>query len=242
MSQETLALLSASALFRGLAAGEATDIVALGRETRVRARAAVFREGEPAAGLHLVFAGRIKMVQTSPAGQDVIVRIVGPGEILAAVAVLAGSAYPATARAIEPAHLMCWQGDLLHDLLLRHPVLAINALGILASRVRELQDRLLEVSTERVAQRIARALIRLARQTGRRVADGVLVDLRLSRQDIAEMTGTTLYTVSRTLSEWQALGIVCSRGGRIVITSPHGLVTIAEDLAESGDAELVPEP
>jgi CRP-like cAMP-binding protein len=235
MPADRVSLLTSGPLFRQIGAEDAAEIAAHGRETRVRSRGIVFREGEPAAGMHLVLEGRVKLVQSATAGHEVIVRIVGPGEILAAVAVLAGSTYPATARSLEPVRLLSWPRDPLRDLLLRHPQLALNALGILATRVRELQERLLEVSTERVAQRIARALVRLARQTGRRVPDGVLIDVRLSRQDLAELTGTTLFTVSRTLSEWQGLGIVRSHSGRVVVTSPHALVSIAEGLAERGD-------
>ncbi|MGE5234838.1 MAG: Crp/Fnr family transcriptional regulator [Acidobacteriota bacterium] len=232
MNPERLALLSASPLFRHIAADEIGEIAGQGREARIRSRAILFREGEPAAALHLVLEGRVTLKQGAAGGQEVMVRLAGPGEILAAVAALAESSYPATARAVEPALVLLWPRDLLHDLLLRHPELAVNAIGILAARIRELQERFLELATERVAQRIARALVRLARQTGRRVPDGVLIDVRLSRQDLAEMTGTTLFTVSRTLSEWQGLGIVRSRGGRIVVASPHALVAIAEGLDE----------
>jgi CRP/FNR family transcriptional regulator, nitrogen oxide reductase regulator len=77
---------------------------------------------------------------------------------------------------------------------------------------------------------IARTLLRLARQTGRKVKEGVLLDLPISRQDLAEMTGTTLYTVSRTLSQWETQGLIRSGREKIVILFPHGLVSIAEDL------------
>jgi CRP-like cAMP-binding protein len=88
-----------------------------------------------------------------------------------------------------------------------------------------------------VERRIASALIRLTRQTGKRTERGVLLDLPLSRQDLAEMTGTTLYSVSRTLSGWEQQGLIESGRERIVILSPHGLVTIAEDLPSGASEE-----
>jgi CRP-like cAMP-binding protein len=121
-------------------------------------------------------------------------------------------------------------------LMMRYPELAINALRVMAKRVQEFQDRYRELATERVERRIARALTRLARQAGRRTDEGVLIDLTLTRQDVAEMTGTTRFTISRTLAEWEQQGIVSVGRERIIITQPHALVTIAEDLpTEAGD-------
>jgi CRP-like cAMP-binding protein len=94
----------------------------------------------------------------------------------------------------------------------------------------EVQDRYRELATEKVERRIARTLLRLAAQSGRRVAEGVLIDIPLTRQDIAQMTGTTLFTVSRTLSEWERQGLLSVGRERVVIREPHALVKIAEDL------------
>lgn len=86
--------------------------------------------------------------------------------------------------------------------------------------------------TERVERRVARVLLRLVQEAGRRVDDRVEVDSSVSRQDIAEMTGTTLYTVSRLLSSWEERGIVRSGRQRVILTTPHALVVLAEDLPE----------
>jgi CRP-like cAMP-binding protein len=118
----------------------------------------------------------------------------------------------------------------MRGLMMACPGIALNAIQILAGRVRDFQDRIRELTTERVERRIARALLRLARQTGHKVDEGVLIDLPLTRQDLAEMTGTTLFTVSRTLSQWEAQGLVHAGRERVVIRFPHGLVSIAEDL------------
>jgi CRP-like cAMP-binding protein len=86
--------------------------------------------------------------------------------------------------------------------------------------------------TERVECRVARALLRLVHEAGRRVDKGVEIDFPISRQDIAEMTGTTLFTVSRLLSAWEERGIVKSGRQQIVLTKPHALVVIAEDIPD----------
>ncbi|GBC80838.1 Global nitrogen regulator [bacterium HR09] len=98
----------------------------------------------------------------------------------------------------------------------------------------DMQQRILELASERVEQRLARCLTRLARQVGRQVPEGILLDVPLSRQDLASMTGTTLYTVSRILSHWEGQGIVKAGRQKLVILRPHALVAVAEDLPEGG--------
>ena len=116
----------------------------------------------------------------------------------------------------------------MRELLLWY-ALILNAFTSIR-RFHELQDRYRELATERVERRVARALLRLARQTGTRTQEGVLLDLPLSRQDLGQMTGTTQYTASRILSGWEHKGLIVTGRERVVIRDPHGLVIIAEDL------------
>jgi CRP/FNR family transcriptional regulator, nitrogen oxide reductase regulator len=133
---------------------------------------------------------------------------------------------------VEDGEALAWDAQAMIRLLHSYQRIALNLAQLLAGRVEELQDRFRELATERVEQRVARAVLRLARQAGRRVDDGVLIDMALTRQDLAQMTGTTLYTVSRILSRWDAAGLVEAPRERLLIRSPHGLVVIAEDLPE----------
>ncbi len=223
-------VLERSPLLRGLSREALAEVAARAAERRAPAGSTIFREGEPAAAFFLVLAGRVKLSQVGADGHEVIVRLVGPGEAAAAVALFEDAAFPATALAVSDSRLLVWPRAELLDLLTRHPALAVNVLRMLSERLREAQDRLRELATERVAQRIARALLRLVRQAGRRVEGGVLVDLPLSRQDLAELTGTTLYTVSRVLSEWETRGVVETGRERVLVRDPHALVALAEDL------------
>jgi CRP-like cAMP-binding protein len=106
----------------------------------------------------------------------------------------------------------------------------LNALEHTADIIVQLQDRVRELQTERVERRVARALLRLANQSGKRIEAGILIDMPLSRQDLAEMTGTNLYSVSRILSGWEKQGLVETGRERVVLTMPHQLVMIAEDM------------
>lgn len=232
-----LGILRSAALLRGLSPEALEEVAERAQEKAFGGGATIFREGEPAAALLLVAAGRVKLTQVAADGHEVIIRLVGPADAIAAVSLFEDATYPATASAVADTTVVVWPREALREMFERHPVLAINAMRMLSDRLREVQERFRELATERVAQRIARTLLRLVRQAGRRVERGVLLDLPLSRQDLAEMTGTTLYTVSRTLSEWEARGILESSRERVLITSPHALVALAEDLPPSGKAE-----
>jgi CRP-like cAMP-binding protein len=170
------------------------------------------------------------LTQVTPEGDQVILHLVHPGEMFGGIAVLGDATYPVSAQALEDCQALAWDGEGMAGLMERTPRLALNALRLLAGRVQELQDRVRELATERVERRVARTLLRLARQAGRKVENGVWIDLPLSRQDLAEMTGTTLFTVSRVLSRWEQQGLVEAGRERVLIRFPHGLVRIAEDL------------
>lgn len=195
----------------------------------------LFREGEPAAALYVIQSGRLKLTQLAPDGQEVLVRFVGPGEICAGVAALQGSSYPVTAQAVETARLLLWRREVLRDLCDRYPQIQTNILRAITGHLQESMTRTRELATERVAQRVARTLLRLARQAGREVAGGTLVDHPLSRQELAEMAGTTLYTVSRLLSRWEADGIVEAGREKVTVRSQQRLAELAEE-GESGDS------
>ncbi|RIK53833.1 MAG: Crp/Fnr family transcriptional regulator [Chloroflexi bacterium] len=225
-----LDLLQQAALFHNL---PAADLAVLAEQARTRTQARggfFFHQGDPATALYLLTAGHVRLTQITPEGHQVVIRFVSPGQIFGEIAALGEAVYPAGAEAVGDCSALAWDAPSLAALLERSPRLALNLVRHLAGRVQDLQDRLRELATERVEQRVARALLRLVRQTGRRVEGGVLIDFALSRQDLAQMTGATLYTVSRILSRWEEEGIVASGRTRILVRVPHRLVALAEDL------------
>jgi len=220
-------------LFRNLEQAAREEIIAMAAPIRRARGQRLFRQGAAAQSFYLLQQGRMKLTQLTPDGQLVLLRLVVPGEPLGGVAALGQQTYPVSADAAEDCVAMSWNGRTMDRLLRRHPQLAINFIELLTERLHDMQARYEELATERVEQRLARMLLRLVRRTGRRVEGGVLVDVRLSRQEMAEMTGTSLFTVSRILSRWQEAGVVESRRQRILVRHPHGLVTIAESLPPS---------
>jgi CRP-like cAMP-binding protein len=231
---EEIQFLESVPLFTELSKAQLEQVLAAGHRRNFSAQAFVYLQGDPAEGFYLLLEGRIKLSQVTPEGQQVILRYAAPAEAFGVIAVLSRARYPVSAETVEDSQLLVWDQQSMRLLMERLPQVGLNALAILAARVREFQDRVRELSTERVERRIARALIRLARQTGRKTEAGILIDLPLTRQDLAEMTGTSLYTVSRTLSNWESQGLVQSKREQVTITYPHGLVSIAEDLPMGG--------
>lgn len=223
-------LLESVPLFRDLDASALDAVVAAATVREVAAGGSFFRQGEAGAAFYVLLEGRVKVTQVTADGQQVVVRFAGPGEMLGCVALVSGSDYPGTAEVTESSRALRWDRTTSVALMERYPRLALNALAIQGGHLRMIQARCRELATERVERRIARAILRLARQAGRRVEEGVLIEFPLSRQDVAEITGTTLYTVSRTLSGWEKQGLVTLGRERVVIRAPHGLVRIAEDL------------
>ncbi len=217
-------------LFQGIAPADLERIARAAWRRQISAETFLFHQGDPAAMIYVPVQGRLKLTQITPEGHEVLLRYVGVGEMTGATAVFGDTAYPASAETLEETIVLGWDNETMVGLIEHYPRLGLNILRLLSARLQELQDRLREMSTERVERRIARALLRLVSQLGRKAETGVLIDLPLSRQDLANMTGTTLYTVSRILSHWEEEGIIESGREKVLIKQPPRLVVIAEDL------------
>jgi len=224
--------------FRDLGEPELARVARVARFRKLERGAYFFHEGDPATALYVLAEGRVRLNQVSAEGQQVLLRFVSTGEPFGWIGSLGSTQYPASAEAVDDSVALYWDNETMAELMVQHPRLAMAALRMLARQVQELQERYRELATERVERRIARALLRLSSQTGRQVPGGILLDVRLSRQDLAEMTGTTLYTVSRILSRWEQAGLVKSRRERVLIRRPEGLVNVAEDTSPAKVGEI----
>jgi CRP-like cAMP-binding protein len=215
------------------ATDEDVSIIArLGIPRAVEDGAFFFFQGDVAEYLYIMMDGRAKLCQVGKDGQQVNLRTLIPGQLFGAVgAVEPRTTYPACAQALEDSTAIAIESLAFHKVLETRPHLSFGLMRLMTGYIREIQERYRELATERVEQRIARALLRLAAQSGRRVnGEGLLIELSFSREDLAEMTGTTLYTVSRTLSAWEKRGIIKTGRERIILPNPHDLVRLAEDL------------
>ncbi len=219
-------------IFQGLKSDQ-IEVVAGHFHTRVLEDDQIlFHEEDPATVFYLILEGQVKIVQTTAEGFEVILHILGPGDIVGALPTLGEGTYPAGAVSMGASLVGFVDADTFNQILVKFPRITKNLL-LFATRVLQRSHRKIkELSTERVERRIARAIGRLSNQLGRQTEEGILLDLPLSRQDLAEMTGTTVFTVSRTLKEWERKGILLLGRERIIISSPHELTAIGEDLPD----------
>ncbi|KPG01551.1 Crp/Fnr family transcriptional regulator [Rhodopseudomonas sp. AAP120] len=215
-------------LFAGFATEELDAILQEARSIRVPKNAKVFEQGEDAHSFFVLLHGHVRASKVTPAGEQVVVRYVSPGETLGVAMAIGLQRYPATATAVDDSIVLAWPTTAWPRLVERYPSLATNTLRTVGGRLQETHSRVIEMSTQQVEQRVAHALLRLAKQSGRKVDNGVQIDFPISRQDIAQMTGTTLHTVSRLLSGWEQRGLIESGRQKIVLREPHQLVMLAE--------------
>src|SRR6187402_751813 len=221
-------LVASFPLFAGLDGAELDAILAEARSIRYPKNSAVFEEGGDAHSFFVLLHGHVRASKMTPAGQQVVVRYVTPGEIFGVAPAIGLTKYPATATAVDDSVALAWPSAAWPRLVAQHPMLATNTLQTVGSRLQETHTRVVEMSTQQVERRVAHTLLRLAKQSGRKVEHGIEIDFPISRQDIAEMTGTTLHTVSRTLSAWEGQGLVEGGRQRIVVRDPHALFLLAE--------------
>lgn len=219
-----------SPLFSGLARPEVELFMRHARPKRIRKGQVLFHQGDTAESTFVVRTGQIKLFQTTRSGNQTLLRVIGPGQILAITTTLGILSYPATAVAERVTEVLALSGKEFEEMILKIPSLGVNALKILSLRVREMQDRFSELAAEKVERRLARTLLRLSAQVGRKHERGVLLDLEISRQDLAEMSGATVYSISRILSSWERAEILELGRKKILVRTPHALYQIAEEL------------
>lgn len=215
-------------IFDGLTNEQITRLLKRGKEVKLRPKNILFHQGDTADRCFLVIRGRLKLTKLNELGKEIILRYINCGEITAATAVLRNQTYPLTAQSIDETVVIGWDKPTILALMRQYPDIAINLLGMVYDRIDEVQNRYLEMCTEQVDQRIARSLLRLMRRAGIKTPAGIHIDIPLSRQNIADYAGTTIYTVSRTLSMWEKKNWITSGREKIIIKDQQALVTLAE--------------
>jgi CRP-like cAMP-binding protein len=220
-----------SRIFDGLTDPERERWLARGTSSSLRRGDTLARQGEPARHFYLVESGFLKILQLTAEGTELIVRFVAPGEPFGGVVALGDSAYPVTAVVSQPSVVRAWTREAVGELLSQTPQVRVNLMREMATHMTDALTRVRELTTARVGQRLAQTLLRLTRQCGQSSAGGVLITQPLTRQELADLTGSTLYTVSRTLSKWQLLGLIESRKRLLFVRSAKQL----EDLAGSDE-------
>ena len=216
------------ALFSGLDDAAMARMLARATTRRIPRDAAVFEQGDMAEQFYVLLEGRLMVSQVTVDGRQVIVRVVHPGDLFGIAKALRRPDYPGTARAVVDSVVLAWPMSEWDGVIVTNPHLAVTAMQTIGQRLDEAHTRLREMSTQEVERRVAHTVLRLIASAGRQVNDGVAIDFPISRQDIAEMSGTTLHTVSRILSAWDDRGLVICGRQKLTIRDRSGLEHIAE--------------
>jgi CRP-like cAMP-binding protein len=215
-------------LFRRLSPEDRARVAGGSRLERYGKSEAIFHEGDPADRFYLLTSGRVKVFKTTAAGRTTILEIFGPGDPLGAVAVYEGWPFPASAVALEDTEALTMPRSMFFELLERHPSLARGVLLGLTHRLVELTNRLAALSSGRVDSRVARLFLKLAAQVGREEPGGVFVPITLTRQELADLTGTTIETAIRIMSRWQQAEILLTRKDGFLVVDGAALEALAE--------------
>lgn len=234
LSRLDRSLIAGLPLFNGLSPDDLDRMVGRARAQRVPKGQAIFEQDADAHSFFLLLDGHVRVVKSTSEGQDVIVRYINPGELMGIAHALGRTTYPASAIAAEDCVVLVWAGSLWAEFAAAFPSFAANTYQTVGSRLQDAHARVVEMSTEQVDRRVAHALLKLVEQSGRLTGDGLEIDFPISRQDIAEMTGTTLHTVSRLLTAWEGKRLVKSGRQRVTVVDPDRLLLLAEGRDDRG--------
>jgi CRP/FNR family transcriptional regulator, nitrogen oxide reductase regulator len=222
IAASTVSLLSRVPLLAGLPERDLLALAALTRADHYEREALIFSQGEPAERIWLLRDGRVKIIHQEEDGREVILEVVSPGEVFGGT-VLFMPSHPATAIAMTDVDVVSFPGEAYRRLIDTHPEIGRKLIAMLGARLRSMMG-LQIMAGERVERRLAHILIKLANRAGRPDEEGTLITVPLSRQDLADMAGTTLETAIRTMSRFRTAGWVKTRrGGYVVITHMDGL-------------------
>ncbi len=215
-------------IFEGFSAEELDSILKSVRSVRYASGQMLFEQGGQAHSFFFLLHGHLRVTKMTSDGKQIGVRYINPGEFCGIAPALGADRYPATAAPVDDSILLIWPAASWLPLAERVPKLAARVMQMLGGRLQEAHERVIELATQTADRRIANILLDLIEKSGRTDASGTEIRFPISRQDIAEMTGTTLHTVSRLLSAWEEKGIVKSGRRRIVITDKDALRKMSE--------------
>lgn len=223
--EERLTIIENVPLLGALSALEKQDIARESIARSVEEGEFFFMQGDSADFVHILSKGLAKLCMITPDGQQANLRTILPGQIFGAVgAVNKSSTYPACAQALENCSSLAIKSAFFHQIIEDNPDLSFALMGLMTGYIREMQERFTDLVTTKIEERLGKVLIRLASQTGVKAEDGLHLELGFTHQDLAEMIGTTQYTVSRILTAWERKGVIKIQRKRLIIPNLHAFV------------------
>lgn len=227
MNEKIDEALRRTVIFRRVSPDDRQRLAAVAHVRDFERAAVLFHEGDASDQLYTVISGRVKVFKTTARGTDVILEIFGPGDPVGAAAVYESRAYPATAVALEPTSCLLIPRQAFFSLLETYPTLVRGLLVGLTHRLVELTTRLTELSGGRIEARLARFLLKLATDMGQQRPEGLFIPLSLSRQELADMIGTTIETSIRIMSRWGKEDVVRTEKDGFLVVDRAALESVA---------------
>jgi CRP-like cAMP-binding protein len=227
MSKLDESLLIGMPPFSRLSRAQIREILDHATSRRYDEGATIFSEGQEADRFFLLLDGFLRVVRSTPDGDQVIVLHISPGQLFGIAPALQRDTYPASAVTAAESIALSWPVNLWPEFSATYEGFATESYKTLGRRLGQIQETLTEMATQAVEKRVASALLRMVNQSGRKSDAGIEIAFPVTRQNISDMTGTTLHTVSRLLSAWERDGVVSSRRKHIVVTDPHALVLLS---------------
>ncbi len=216
-------------LLSSLSDDELVALEPLFEEKQLERDDVLFVEGEPPEWLYIVAKGHVKLIKHSDDGRDVILHLAMPGDIVGGVSAFGRRPHPFTAQAMVPCTVQRIAGRDFGEVMDAHPQVARRTLDALVERLVEAHETMKSLAIERAERRIARQLVKLTHRSGRPRADGMEIGIPLTRQDVADMAGTTAETAIRVISRWRRDSIVDTRSGHITVRDIERLERLAEN-------------
>ena len=213
-------------IFRDLLNAECQEIVSSAAQRQYAGRQVIAHEGDEGGEVLMVAWGRVKVSQVSHTGDEVILRVQGAGDVIGGLGMWPGDTHSSTIRTLEPCEVLSWRAEDFDRLCASYPALQRNALQIISDTLHILQECFCEMATLRVPSRLARTLVRLAEQEG---CEGQNAPIAFTCEELGQMTGTTLFTVSRLLCKWTEMGLIYPENRGVVIKDIGGLLAIADE-------------
>ena len=214
-------------LFKDLSDAELKELEPYLIKETIKKKEEIFTEGDQPEWFYIVSKGKVKITKLSQDGKEIILELISPTDIFGGVAVLRNFAYPANAVAMEDSEILKISRKNLMRLVDRFPNLMYCIALQLGDRMKSSYDSLKNIALERVEARIAALLLKLANKVGEESKEGLVIDMRLTKQDVADMVGTTVETSIRTFSKFKKQGLLTDADGKIVIKDRDGLTAFS---------------
>jgi len=190
----------------------------------------IYFVGEPATRLHAVADGNVKLIHHTLKGQDVMLDILKPGEFFGSLASTGEDTYAETAQAQTPVCTLSVGSEDFRQILRQHPSVSLKVMDIMDGRLRSAHEMMRQLSVYSTDQRIAFVLLKLGDKLGEQKDVGLLIQLPLSRGDLAQLSGTTTETASRVMSQFQKEGLIQAGRQWVAITNRARLADLAEGM------------